>query len=413
MKKILKFSKLFGFSVALSSIVIVAGIISVAVRGINFGLDFKPGIIEEIRIAPSVMELTYSGAAQVSVEPSASAIDFVVSSVATESNTFTFPYAESETISSLAEKISATIEGVSAKAVSSDAAIPAEGLFVSSAVSTMLTANPLRVHAYDSSIVTSADEIRAALSEIDDADVKTLGSQDVMNFQIRMGIGTDATGKSMQDTISSALAAAYGEENIAVVKSDFIGSQFSKSLIRDSIFLVAITLVLIWIYSAFRFHWDFALAAVITVIHDSLIMIAFFSFAQKEFSTTSLAAILTIIGYSINASVVILDRVRFNIKTLEADTFTQIMDSALSATLSRSIITTITTLFAVFALFFFTTGTIHDFAWALIIGLVSGCYSSIFIVGTLCTAFRSKSQNAKPNKKAESKTNIFKMKPQA
>ena len=117
-----------------------------------------------------------------------------------------------------------------------------------------------------------------------------------------------------------------------------------------------------------------------------------------EFSTTTLAAILTIIGYSINATVVILDRVRSDIKVVEADSFIEVLNSALSATLSRSIITTVTTLFSVLALFFFTTGTIHDFSLALTVGLISGCYSSIFIAGAFIAVVRRNYRFEKPAK---------------
>ena len=117
-------------------------------------------------------------------------------------------------------------------------------------------------------------------------------------------------------------------------------------------------------------------------------MISCLSYSQLEFTTTSIAAILTIIGYSINATVVILDRIRTDEKIVEAKSFTEIINSALSATLSRSIITTVTTLFAVIALAVFTTGDIKNFAIALIVGLVSGCYSSIFIAGAFMNTVR-------------------------
>ena len=101
-----------------------------------------------------------------------------------------------------------------------------------------------------------------------------------------------------------------------------------------------------------------------------------------------MAAILTIIGYSINATVVILDRIRYDIKVVEAKSFVEILNAALTETLGRSIITTVTTLFAVISLAVFTTGTIHDFAVALIVGLISGCYSSIFIAGAFIAYVR-------------------------
>ena len=108
-------------------------------------------------------------------------------------------------------------------------------------------------------------------------------------------------------------------------------------------------------------------------------MFAFISWAQVEFSTTSFAAVLTVFGYSINATVVILDRVRENIKLVETKSFKTILDTSISETLTRSVITTVTTLFAAVSLLVFTTGSICDFAKILTVGLISGCYSSMFI----------------------------------
>ena len=166
---------------------------------------------------------------------------------------------------------------------------------------------------------------------------------------------------------------------VEILKSDFISSKLSKTYAMQALFLLLGTMLCIWIYAAIRFRWDFALGSIIALIHDTLIMFAFLAVFQVEFSTTTIAAVLTIIGYSINDTVVILDRVRSNIQKLEVTKFDEIINQSLSETLSRSLITTITTLFAVVSLYIFTTGTIHDFAWALIIGLISGCYSSIFI----------------------------------
>ena len=167
--------------------------------------------------------------------------------------------------------------------------------------------------------------------------------------------------------------------DVEILKSDFISSKLSKTYAMQALFLLLGTMLCIWIYAAIRFRWDFALGSIIALIHDTLIMFAFLAVFQVEFSTTTIAAVLTIIGYSINDTVVILDRVRSNIQKLEVTKFDEIINQSLSETLSRSLITTITTLFAVVSLYIFTTGTIHDFAWALIIGLISGCSSSIFI----------------------------------
>ena len=385
MKKVIQFSKFFPVAVVLSAVIIISGIISVATRGINFGLDFKPGMIEEIRIANTVLEVTYSGTATVSLETTEDGIDIVVSGIGEENRTESIPFADVATVSELAARIN-KVNGISAH-IKKEQVLPSDGVFVTSGASKNLGENPLRLFVNDEKSTVTADDIRAALRAFAEVDVKTLGSDSDRSFQIRLGV-SGSEGKTVQMDMNNALISVFGIEKVVITKSDFIGAQYSQSLIRDSIVLVLATLVLIFIYSAIRFHWDFALAAVIAIIHDSLVMVSFISFIQMEFSTTTLAAILTIIGYSINATVVILDRVRSDVKVVEAKTFKDILNSALTSTLSRSVITTLTTLFAVLALFFFTTGTIHDFSLALTVGLISGCYSSIFIAGAFILTVR-------------------------
>ena len=226
----------------------------------------------------------------------------------------------------------------------------------------------------------SIEEVRDALANLD-VSVKELGGVSDRSFQIRTKIQKDDTTSSqeLQTKIISALQSKFGSSNVPVVKQDFVGSSWSSKLLGTSILLSVLTLLLIWGYATIRFHWDFALGAVIALIHDFLIMFTFISWFQIEFSTTTLAAVLTIFGYSINATVVILDRMRENIRTLQAKNFTDIINTSLSGTLSRSIITTVTTLFASISLWVFTTGSIETFAIVLTIGLISGCYSSIFI----------------------------------
>ncbi|MDE5614073.1 MAG: protein translocase subunit SecF [Treponemataceae bacterium] len=386
MRKVIHFSKFFVGAVILSLVLIASGIVSVVTRGINFGLDFKPGMIEEFRIDPTVLELTYGGSATITVDPSETGLDLIVSGVGAENRTVTLRYEDNPTVADLAQKIS-EVEGIGVN-ILDGAVASGDGLFVNSAVSTTLGATPLRIHAADDSVNVNADDVRAALADIEGADVKTLGSGKDASYQIRLGVAEGDTQQSIQERTNAALTAAFGADKVAIVKSDFIGAQFSRTLIRDSVVLVLLTLVLIWLYSTIRFHWDFALAAVIAIIHDALIMVTFITWSQMEFSTTTLAAILTIIGYSINATVVILDRVRSNMKNIETDKFTDILNISLTETLSRSIITTVTTLFAVVSLFVFTTGTIHDFALALIVGLLSGAYSSIFIAGAFISCVR-------------------------
>lgn len=380
MKKNFQFTKYFNFAVVLSSLVIIGGMVSVFTRGVNFGLDFKPGLIEEIKIADVAASVKYAGSAKVTLETTENVATVVISGVGAENKTVNIDYDSAKTVSGFAAELS-KIEGITVE-VKKDADIKS-GLFVTSDVSSVLGEKGLNLYVTDSDSSVKADEIRETLKDFKDVDVKEAGAD---AFQIRMG--ADESGKEVQKAANKALADKFGADKIAVVKSDFIGAQFSSSLIRNSIVLVLATLVLIFLYSTIRFHWDFAFAAVIAIVHDALIMVSFISFIQMEFSTTTLAAILTIIGYSINATVVILDRIRGDMKVVEAKTFKEILNSALNSTLSRSVITTVTTLLAVFSLFLFTTGTIHDFSLALIVGLISGCYSSIFIAGSFIYAAR-------------------------
>jgi preprotein translocase subunit SecF len=236
----------------------------------------------------------------------------------------------------------------------------------------------------------STDDIRAAMASVPDLSVKAVGNEVDRMFQIRVGDNgsdPDASNK-IKLAIANAFQNAYGAENIAVIKSDFIGSQFSKVLSGQTVILVIVTMALIWVYATIRFHWDFALAAVIALFHDAFIMMAFISWTQMEVSSLTIAAILTIIGYSINDTVVVFDRIRENLRLMEGKKFIEILNRSLTETLSRTIITTVTTLLAVISLYIFTSGNMKDFALALIVGMVSGVYSTLFIAGSFIAVTR-------------------------
>ena len=263
---------------------------------------------------------------------------------------------------------------------------------MNSAVSTVLSNEALYIYPAGTSEITT-DDIREALSE-DNIAIKQLGSGADASYQIRMGINEGDAQNELQSSVNEKLYTKFGKENVAIVKTDFIGSGMSKSTTRKSIVMFICVIVLIWAYAAIRFHWDFALGSVIALLHDVLIMITFITWSGMEFSVTVLAAVLTIVGYSINATVVILDRIRYNLKMMtDAKKFNDILNKALSDTFTRSVLTTVTTLFAVLSLFIFTTGSIKDFSLALIVGLISGMYSSIFISSAFISLSR---KNWKP-----------------
>ena len=384
MKTVKKFSKLFLPAWILSGLIICAGIAGVCIKGINFGIDFRPGLIEEVRIASPAVEVKYDGTATVSLEVSTTELDVIVSGTGAENETYEFPFGKYSTVQAVAEGMN-SIDGVSA-VVKTNGSADSYGFYLNSAASAKLSAGvPLYLYVPDTTSAVKIDDIRATVSNVSGVLVKEMGTEENRSYQIRAQIAgneSDANkseNEILQENIVQALQNKYGKENVAVVKTDFVGSSMSSSTTLKAALLAFFTILLIWLYATIRFHWDFALGAIVALFHDCLIMFTFISWFQIEFSTTTLAAVLTIFGYSINATVVILDRVRYNLKAVQTNKFNDILDTALSETLSRSIITTITTLFASISLLVFTKGSIHDFAIVLTIGLISGCYSSIFI----------------------------------
>ena len=389
MKRTISFNKGFIPCTIISAVIILFGIVGVFTKGINFGLDFKPGLIEEVRVAEPVAEITYDGAAKIALDLSAGQMDLVITGTSANNETRSFNFAVYNTVALLADEVN-KVDGVNMTV--KNGSYDTTKLFLNSAVSTVLSNEALYIYPAGTSEITT-DDIREALSE-DNIAIKQLGSGADASYQIRMGINEGDAQNELQSSVNEKLYTKFGKENVAIVKTDFIGSGMSKSTTRKSIVMFICVIVLIWAYAAIRFHWDFALGSVIALLHDVLIMITFITWSGMEFSVTVLAAVLTIVGYSINATVVILDRIRYNLKMMtEAKKFNDILNKALSDTFTRSVLTTVTTLFAVLSLFIFTTGSIKDFSLALIVGLISGMYSSIFISSAFISLSR---RNWKP-----------------
>lgn len=388
-KKILNFSKCFVPACIFSAAVIIFGIVGLVTRGINLGIDFKPGLIEEVKIAPASASLTYKGPSKVTVEVNQSSLDLIVTGSNAEKQTKTYEFSAYKTVSELFNAID--VPGVK-KSILTDGAESSYSIYVNSAVSTNLDSEPYYFYALNSDV--TVEDVRSALETVSGVSVKPMGTEANRSFQIRIPVGEDAeSSQQIQDVLANSLNSKFSAEKVVVIKTDFIGSNLSKSLALRSILFMFLTFLLIWVYAAIRFHWDFALGAIIALIHDALIMFTFISWTQMEFTTTVLAAVLTIVGYSINDTVVIMDRIRSNLKTQKVSTFNELLNKSLSETLSRSIITTVTTLFAVVSLYIFTSGTIKDFALSLIVGLLAGCYSSLFISSGFISMLR---KNWKP-----------------
>jgi preprotein translocase subunit SecF len=303
-------------------------------------------------------------------------MDLVISGLGATNETRAYNFNQYATVQALADEVNKSGD---VKMTVKNGGFDTTKLFLDSAVSNMLSANNLYIYPAGTSDITT-DDVRAALEGVAGVDVKQLGSGADASYQIRMGATKDSSQDQLQSAVNQKLYSKFGKEQVAIIKTDFIGAGMSSSIASKSILMFVCVIVLIWAYAAIRFHWDFALGSVVALIHDVLIMFTFIVWTQMEFTTTVLAAVLTIVGYSINATVVILDRIRYNLRMMpNVKSFNEILNQSLTDTLTRSILTTVTTLFAVVSMFVFTTGSIKDFSLALIVGLISGMYSSIFI----------------------------------
>ncbi|HYF98253.1 MAG TPA: protein translocase subunit SecF, partial [Coxiellaceae bacterium] len=167
---------------------------------------------------------------------------------------------------------------------------------------------------------------------------------------------------------------------------NYIGPEVGSTLMTNGILAIIVSLIAIMIYIALRFDYRFAISAAVALIHDPILILGIFSFFHLEFNLIVLAAVLTVIGYSLNDTIVVYDRVRENFRKIRKATPTEIMDLSINETLSRTIMTSGLTLLVVIALFVFGGAMIHNFALALIIGIVVGTYSSIYIAGSLAVA---------------------------
>jgi preprotein translocase subunit SecF len=191
-------------------------------------------------------------------------------------------------------------------------------------------------------------------------------------------------GKSSGEQSESVLAALKAQNPaVELRRSEFVGPQVGQELVEDGLKALAMVIVGIMIYLAFRFEWKYAVSAIIANLHDVVIILGFFAFFQWEFSLAVLAAVLAVLGYSVNESVVIFDRIRESFRRHRKKTTEQIIDNAITATISRTIITHGSTEIMVLSMLLFGGPTLHYFALALTIGILFGIYSSVFVAAAI------------------------------
>ncbi len=198
--------------------------------------------------------------------------------------------------------------------------------------------------------------------------------------------GTVATQQTVSDKgeeISKPACSAAGAEPVRLQRSEFVGPQVGSELARDGAYALAATVVGIMLYLAIRFEWKFSVAAIVANLHDVIIILGFFAFFQWEFSLSVLAAVLAVLGYSVNESVVIFDRIRETFRRMRKLAPPQVIDHAITSTMSRTIITHGSTQMMVLSMLIFGGATLHYFALALTIGILFGIYSSVFVAAAI------------------------------
>jgi preprotein translocase subunit SecF len=214
---------------------------------------------------------------------------------------------------------------------------------------------------------------------LNDVQVQNFGStRDVL---IRMPALRGQTSAQQSEQVLTALKAA--DPAVELRRTEFVGPQVGDELAVDGLKALGFVVLGIMVYLAFRFEWKFSVAAIIANLHDVIIILGFFAFFQWEFSLPVLAAVLAVLGYSVNESVVIFDRIRENFRRYRKMNTREIIDNAITATISRTIITHGSTQLMVLAMLFFGGPTLHYFALALTIGILFGIYSSVFVAAAI------------------------------
>lgn len=238
------------------------------------------------------------------------------------------------------------------------------------------------------------DTIRSSLKDIGFADstIQEFGSPDTILIRVERA---DGEIKEMGSRIKKVLEEKNGFTGIIIERVEMVGPKVGKDLRMKALLSIVYAIIGIVIYISWRFEFQYAIAAIIALIHDVLVTMGAFSVLDKEFTLVIVAAFLTIIGYSLNDTIVVFDRIRENTRRKSKESLSDVINTSINQTLSRTLLTSGTTLLVVVALFFLGGEIIHDFSFALLVGVVVGTYSSIFIASVFLVYWESRAHPKK------------------
>lgn len=248
-------------------------------------------------------------------------------------------------------------------------------------------------------------EVRTSLAKygLDGSTIQLSGAQSDVTASEDVMIRTTDLEEDQRKEVMATLKQDVGD--YSVQREEKVGATIGGELITNALEALVISWALIILYVAYRFEWKFGVAAVLALIHDILIVLSVFSLTQRQIDSSFIAALLTIVGYSINDTIVIFDRIRENLRLhfRRNGDVNALVNTSIYQTLTRSLYTVFTVLFTTFALYFFGGETTKDFAFALLVGFGVGCYSSIFIASPLWIVFRGWSEKRHAAKVAAAK----------
>ncbi|WP_303842073.1 protein translocase subunit SecF [Selenomonas ruminantium] len=233
-------------------------------------------------------------------------------------------------------------------------------------------------------------EVRTSLAKfgLEGSQIQLAGAEAGVTEAENVMIRTTDMEEAQRKEVMAAIKTDVG--NYDVLREEKVGATIGGELITNAVLALVVSWALIIAYVAYRFEWRFGVAAVLALVHDILIVLAVFSFTGRQIDSSFIAALLTIVGYSINDTIVIFDRIRENLKLhfRRGGDVNKLVNTSVFQTLTRSLYTVFTVMFTTFALYFFGGDTTKDFAFALLVGFGCGCYSSIFIASPLWVTLR-------------------------
>jgi preprotein translocase SecF subunit len=242
--------------------------------------------------------------------------------------------------------------------------------------------------------------MRSNLNELGLGEValQEFGAETDVLIRIARQEGDEAAQLVAVTAVQNALDELIGE-GISYRRTEFVGPKVSEELLQAGVMAISLALVAVLFYIWFRFEWQYGVGAIIALVHDVVLTLGLFAVAGFEVNLTTVAAVLTIVGYSLNDTVVIFDRVRENLRRYRSMAIPDLLDTSLNETLARTLMTSLTTLLALFSLYFFGGEVIKGFTFAMIWGVVVGTYSTVFIATPILLALNLRAIGAKANAK--------------